>query len=84
MATAPLWRPAVLEPQRRFAERLLGEGLAEETLNALSQIDGLRVAARASSFSFKGRSSDLAEIGSKLKEEPCSTGACVGRATVYA
>jgi serine/threonine-protein kinase len=42
------------------------DGLAEEILNALAQIDGLRVAARTSSFSFKGKSADLAEIGSKL------------------
>src|SRR5439155_1666888 len=30
-----------------------GDGLAEEILNVLTQIDGLRVAARTSSFSFK-------------------------------
>ena len=44
-----------------------GDGLAEEILNALAQIDGLRVAARTSSFSFKGRAVDLSEIGTKLK-----------------
>ena len=68
MATAP--SVAVLPFQSLSADSgndFFGEGLAEEILNALSQIDGLRVAARASSFSFKGRSSDLAEIGSKLK-----------------
>jgi serine/threonine-protein kinase len=43
------------------------DGLAEEILNALAQIDGLRVAARTSSFSFKGKSADLAEIGTKLR-----------------
>jgi serine/threonine protein kinase/Tfp pilus assembly protein PilF len=43
------------------------DGLAEEILNALSRIDGLRVAARASSFSFKGRATDIAEIGAKLR-----------------
>jgi serine/threonine protein kinase/tetratricopeptide (TPR) repeat protein len=42
------------------------DGLAEEILNALAQIDGLRVAARTSSFSFKGKDVDLAEIGSRL------------------
>jgi len=68
MATAP--SVAVLPFQSLSPDSgndFFGEGLAEEILNALSQIDGLRVAARASSFSFKGRSSDLAEIGSKLK-----------------
>ena len=43
------------------------DGLAEEILNALSRIDGLRVAARTSSFSFKGRATDVAEIGAKLR-----------------
>jgi len=43
------------------------DGLAEEILNALAQIDGLRVAARTSSFSFKGKAVDLADVGAKLK-----------------
>jgi serine/threonine-protein kinase len=42
------------------------DGLAEEILNALSQIEGLRVAARASSFSFKGQNVEVGEIASKL------------------
>jgi len=48
------------------ANDFFGDGLAEEILNALSQVDGLRVAARSSSFSFKGQSAELSEIGSKL------------------
>jgi len=43
------------------------DGLAEEILNALAQIDGLRVAARTSSFSFKGKNVDLSEIGARLR-----------------
>ena len=31
------------------------DGVAEEILNALSQLKGLRVAARASAFSFRGK-----------------------------
>jgi serine/threonine protein kinase/Tfp pilus assembly protein PilF len=42
------------------------EGLAEEILNALSQVEGLRVAARASSFYFKGKPTEMSEIASKL------------------
>jgi serine/threonine-protein kinase len=42
------------------------DGLAEEILNALAQVEGLRVAARASSFSFKGQTADVSEIGAKL------------------
>jgi serine/threonine protein kinase/tetratricopeptide (TPR) repeat protein len=44
-----------------------GDGLAEEILNALSSIDGLRVAARSSSFSFKGQHADVGEVASKLR-----------------
>jgi TolB-like protein/tetratricopeptide (TPR) repeat protein len=42
------------------------DGLAEELLNVLSKINGLRVAARSSSFSFKGRQITVAEIGRAL------------------
>jgi TolB-like protein/Tfp pilus assembly protein PilF len=42
------------------------EGIAEEILNKLSHIDGLKVIARTSSFQFKGKQTDIAEIGKKL------------------
>ena len=42
------------------------DGLADELLNALAKIDGLKVAARTSSFSFKGKNTDIAEIARKL------------------
>ena len=42
------------------------DGLAEELLNVLSKIRGLRVAARTSSFSFKGKQTTIAEIGQAL------------------
>jgi TolB-like protein/Tfp pilus assembly protein PilF len=42
------------------------DGLSEELLNALSHIDGLKVAARTSSFSFKGKDTDISEIARKL------------------
>ena len=42
------------------------DGLAEEILNALSQVEDLRVAARTSSFSFKGKGVDISEIAAKL------------------
>ena len=42
------------------------DGIAEEILNALAPLDGLRVAARTSAFSFKGKSDDLRSIGEKL------------------
>jgi serine/threonine-protein kinase len=42
------------------------DGLAEELLNAMTRIDGLRVAARTSSFSFKGKNINIGEIGREL------------------
>ncbi len=42
------------------------DGLAEELLNALVGVQGLRVAARTSSFQYKGRNLDVREIGKAL------------------
>jgi adenylate cyclase len=42
------------------------DGLAEELLNVLSRIPGLRVASRTSAFSFKGRNVDIPTIAQKL------------------
>ena len=42
------------------------EGLAEELGNALSQIEGLQVAARSSAFAFKDRDVDVRQIGEEL------------------
>ncbi len=44
----------------------IGDGMAEEIINALTQLPGLKVAARTSSFSFKGKNEDLRTIGEKL------------------
>ena len=43
----------------------LCEGLAEELIDALTHIEGLRLAARTSSFQFRG-AQDLREVGLKL------------------
>jgi adenylate cyclase len=42
------------------------DGIADELLTALSCVSGLRVAARSSSFQFKGRSVDGREVGRSL------------------
>ncbi len=42
------------------------DGMSEEILGALAKTNGLRVVARTSSFSFKGRSIDASEIGRAL------------------
>jgi len=42
------------------------DGLTEELLNSLTEINELQVAARTSAFSFKGRDNDLGTIARKL------------------
>jgi TolB-like protein len=42
------------------------DGMAEEIINALVHVEGLRVVARTSSFSFKGKHQDIREIGDAL------------------
>jgi TolB-like protein/Tfp pilus assembly protein PilF len=42
------------------------DGLAEEILNALTKLHGLKVAARTSAFAFKGRNEDIRLIGETL------------------
>src|SRR5712691_495612 len=53
-----------LSPEKDHA--YFSDGIAEEILAALTKIEGLRVAARRSSFWFKGKEADLSEIAQKL------------------
>lgn len=50
------------------------DGIAEEIINALAQIEQLRVAARSSAFSFKGKHIDLRIIGERLNVRSVLTG----------
>ena len=45
------------------------DGISEEILNALAKVGKLRVVARTSSFAFKGKTADVAEIATKLGVE---------------
>jgi serine/threonine-protein kinase len=47
-------------------QEYFADGMAEEILNALAHVQGLRVPGRTSSFWFKGKNAELAEIGRKL------------------
>jgi TolB-like protein len=46
--------------------QIFGDGLAEEIIHTLTCLPGLKVAARGSSFRFRGASQDLKRIGSEL------------------
>jgi serine/threonine-protein kinase len=43
-----------------------GDGLAEEIINSLAQVSGLRVIARTSAFAFKGTREDIRHIAARL------------------
>jgi TolB-like protein/tetratricopeptide (TPR) repeat protein len=51
---------------RDAEDEYLSDGLTEELINALAQVDGLHVASRTSTFAFKGRTGDVREIGAAL------------------
>ena len=44
----------------------LSDGMAEEILNILAQVEGLQVAARTSSFAFRDSDTDIREVGRAL------------------
>ena len=47
-------------------QEYFSDGLTEELLNSLAEINGLQVAARTSAFSFKGQDNDIGTIARKL------------------
>jgi len=69
-------RPAVPEPSVAVLpfvnmsadpdQEFFADGMAEELINALTHVEGLRVIARTSAFSFKGTHADIGTIGRRL------------------
>ena len=51
------------DPENEF----FADGISEDIINTLGQIEGLRVAARGSAFSFKGKHVDPREVGQRLQ-----------------
>jgi TolB-like protein/Flp pilus assembly protein TadD len=47
-------------------DEYFSDGLSEDLINALTQLNGLRVISRNSSFQFKGKTGDSQSIGSRL------------------
>jgi adenylate cyclase len=50
-------------------QEYLCDGLAEELITALTQVEGLRVAARTASFQFRGKGEDVRTVGQQLNVE---------------
>lgn len=44
----------------------LGDGLAEQLIDTLAKVPGMQVQARTSTFAYKGRNTDIREIGKEL------------------
>src|SRR6266513_1090657 len=59
----------VLDLSQAKDQEYFCDGMSEEILDALAKVDGLRIMARTSSFSFKGKSTDVSEVGKKLNVE---------------
>jgi TolB-like protein len=53
-----------IEPEKN--QEYFSDGLTEELITSLSQVPGLRVAARTSSFQFKGQNADVKEVAEQL------------------
>ncbi|MGB7450891.1 MAG: hypothetical protein WBM36_02050 [Lysobacterales bacterium] len=51
------------DPEQEY----FSDGISEEILNVLTRIPNLKVAARTSSFQFKGKNLDIADIGKQLQ-----------------
>ena len=76
--TPPMPTAAVAIPEKSIAvlpfvdmsqghdQEYFCDGISEELLDALAQVEGLRVVARTSSFAFKGKSAEVNEIAQKL------------------
>ncbi len=69
-APAPLPSIAVLPFVNLSAGKqneYFSDGLAEDIIDALTKVPGLRVIARTSAFAFRGKDVDVSEIGDKLR-----------------
>jgi serine/threonine protein kinase/Tfp pilus assembly protein PilF len=64
IAVLPFTNMSADEEQEYFCE-----GIAEDIINDLTQVDGLRVAARTSTFALKDQRGDVRTIGRKLAVE---------------
>ncbi len=48
-------------------QEYFSDGLAEEIINSLAQLPGLKVTARTSAFAFRGKEQDITKIASELR-----------------
>jgi len=53
---------ASADPENEY----LSDGISDELINALTKVDGLRIASRTSAFALKGKPQDIRAIGALL------------------
>jgi TolB-like protein/tetratricopeptide (TPR) repeat protein len=61
IAVLPFADMSVVKDQEYFSD-----GLAEQLINDLAKVSGLKVVGRSSAFQFKGKNEDLRDVGRKL------------------
>ena len=73
VAAAPLTPSLAVLPFANLSankeNEYFSDGLAEDIIDALTQVPGLRVMARTSAFAFRGKDADVREIGARLNVE---------------
>ena len=55
-----------VDMSEKHDQEYFADGMAEEVIDLLAKVPGIRVIGRTSSFQFKGKSEDLRRIGAKL------------------
>lgn len=76
-----------LDLRRESGEAPLAEGMAEEVIQALNQVEGLRTVSRTTSFLYGGSGLPLAEVGRRLHADAVLGGSLLegeGRLTLKA
>jgi adenylate cyclase len=56
-----------VDMSEKHDQEYFSDGIAEELLNLLSQVEGLSVPSRTSSFLFRGKNDDIASIAARLR-----------------
>ena len=70
---------ALLGPDKDSEAEYLSDGISESIINRLSQLPGVKVIARSSSFKYKGRDPDLQDVAHALGVDAIVTGRVMRR-----
>ena len=71
-----------LDLRRKGDQEHLTEGIAEEILRSLTQVEGLRIISRTTAFPFAGRGLSLVEVGRRLHAQAVVGGALLEKGSL--